>query len=124
MLLQQLSDQLPPELHGELRAWRACFRAPEDPAACTVVIGEALAAHHGFPLDPDTAELWRAVRWRVHRCNHVIHAISLSPCRQSRQTATQALACNLLRYALNPRDLCKRPLLNDPCTYHRPLVLR
>jgi hypothetical protein len=65
MLLRQLDDQLPPELDAELRGWRACLGAPDEPEASAAALEEALAAQHGFPLDAETVELWRAVRWRA-----------------------------------------------------------
>jgi Domain of unknown function (DUF4062) len=65
MLLRQLADQLPPELDAEVRGWRACFAAPDEPAASAAALEQALAAQYGFALDTDTIELWRAVRWRA-----------------------------------------------------------
>jgi hypothetical protein len=64
MLLGELADQLPPELALELGAWRACLDAPEHPGDSAATLDEALRAQHGFQLDPGTAFLWRAVRWR------------------------------------------------------------
>jgi Domain of unknown function (DUF4062) len=65
MLLRQLADELPPELDPEVRGWRACLRAPDAPEDSAAALDQALAAQHGFALDAETVELWRAVRWRA-----------------------------------------------------------
>jgi hypothetical protein len=65
MLLRQLADELPPELDAELRGWHACCDAPDRPAASASALEQALAAQHGFALDTETVDLWRAVRWRA-----------------------------------------------------------
>jgi hypothetical protein len=65
MLLRQLADQLPPELEAELRGWRACLRAPDEPKVSATALEQALAEQYGFPLDTETINLWRAVRWRA-----------------------------------------------------------
>lgn len=64
MLLRELAPDLPPDLAAELKGWRACLEAPDDPAEAAAALGDALSAHHGFPLDTDTVAHWQVVRWR------------------------------------------------------------
>jgi hypothetical protein len=64
-LLGQLAEYLPPDLDTELRGWRACIHASDEPVASAAALEEAISAQHSFALDAETVELWLAIRWRV-----------------------------------------------------------
>jgi hypothetical protein len=64
LVLRGLSEELPPEIAAELRGWRACARAAEDPAGVADELTTALDVEHAIPLDEDTVAHWRVVLWR------------------------------------------------------------
>lgn len=64
-LLHGLREDLPPEISKELRAWEACIDAPAGPEHSAETLRDALEQDHAFPLDEQTSQVWRAVRWRA-----------------------------------------------------------
>jgi hypothetical protein len=63
-LLHGLREELPPEVAGELTAWRACARAGEDPERVVAAISAVPQHAQGFPLDESTRAHWKALSWR------------------------------------------------------------
>lgn len=63
-LLRGLRDELPPEVAGELAAWRTCAHAGEDPERVVARISAAPDSAQGFPLDEITRAHWKALLWR------------------------------------------------------------
>jgi hypothetical protein len=63
-LLHGVREELPPEVAGELAAWRACARAGEEPERVVAAISGVPQHAQGFPLDEITRAHWTALAWR------------------------------------------------------------
>jgi hypothetical protein len=62
--LHGVREELPPEVAGELAAWRACARAGEEPERVVAAISGVPQHAQGFPLDEGTL---RCTAWHPRR---------------------------------------------------------